>query len=61
MFTPLPQTTLHQYRYALSLGATQTIPELYEAAGVRFVFDEELLRQAIELIVRTGRELERIV
>ncbi|MFL5653278.1 MAG: M3 family metallopeptidase [Ktedonobacteraceae bacterium] len=56
-----PQATLHQYRYALSLGATRTIPELYEAAGVRFVFDEEMLRQAIELIVRTGRELEKMV
>lgn len=56
-----PQATLQQYRYALSLGATRTIPELYEAAGVRFVFDEEMLRQGMELIVRTVRELERKV
>ena len=56
-----PQATLQQYRYALSPGATRTIPELYEAAGVRFVFDEGMLRQVIELIVRTVRELERMV
>ena len=56
-----PQATLQRYRYALSLGATRTIPQLYEAAGVRFVFDEEMLRQAIELIVRTARKLEGMV
>lgn len=56
-----PQATLHQYRSALSLGATRTIPELYETAGVRFVFDEETLRRAMELIVRTVRDLEGMV
>lgn len=52
------EATLHQYHYALSLGATRTIPELYEAAGVRFVFDEEMLRGGMELIVKTVRNLE---
>ncbi len=35
------------YRHALSLGGTATLPDLYQAAGVRFAFDEALLREVV--------------
>jgi oligoendopeptidase F len=54
-----PQTTLRQYRHALSLGATRTVPELYAAAGARFAFDEEIFQQVIQLITQTVAALER--
>src|SRR5579872_4240594 len=53
-----PQTAIQQYRYALSLGATRTVPELYEAAGAKFAFDTEILQLVQRLITRTVVELE---
>ena len=38
------------YRQALSLGGTVSVPELYAAAGARFAFDNETLGQAITLL-----------
>ena len=43
-------TALANYRRALSLGGTRSLPELYEAAGVKFAFDSNTLREAVELI-----------
>jgi oligoendopeptidase F len=48
------------YRRALALGATATLPELYTAAGARFTFDAETLRRAIDLMLETISELERV-
>ena len=45
------------YRRALALGATVTLPELYTAAGGRFAFDAETLGKAVSLIERTLGEL----
>lgn len=53
-----PQTAIRQYRFALSLGATRTVPELYEAAGARFAFDTGTLEYVVQLISRTVEELE---
>jgi oligoendopeptidase F len=50
---------VRQYRAALSLGGTRTLPELFEAAGARFAFDEQTLRQAVSLADSTIEELER--
>lgn len=41
---------LERYRHALQLGGTASLPDLYAAAGARFTFDENTLRQAVELI-----------
>ena len=54
-----PQSALRQYRHALSLGATRTVPELYAAAGTRFTFNEEIFQRVIALITQTVAELER--
>ena len=52
------ETAIRQYRFALSLGATRTVPELYEAAGAKFTFDGEMLQHVVQLITRTVEELE---
>ncbi len=41
---------LAAYRKALTLGGTVTLPELFAAAGARFAFDEEALREAVGLM-----------
>ena len=35
------------YRRALALGGTATLPDLYQAAGAAFAFDETLLRDVV--------------
>ncbi len=52
-----PQTAIQQYRYALSLGATRTVPELYEAAGAKFAFDAETLERIVQLLMQTADSL----
>lgn len=47
------------YRQALSLGSTRTIPALYEAAGARLAFDRETLHQAVAAIEARMTELKR--
>jgi oligoendopeptidase F len=47
-----------RYRQALALGGTVSLPELYNAAGAKFAFDADTLREAIELIERTIQQLE---
>ncbi len=39
-FKKHPQEALQNYLYALSLGYTRTIPEIYEAAGIKFSFSK---------------------
>ena len=49
--------SVRQYRHALSLGGTRPLPELFEAAGARFAFDVETLREAVSLIEATIESL----
>lgn len=49
---------LADYRKALALGGTATLPELYDAAGVRFAFDADTLRGAV---VAIEAEIERLL
>ena len=51
------QQAVADYRRALALGATVTLPELYAAAGGRFAFDATTLGDAVSLIERTLGEL----
>ena len=53
-----PQDGLQKYRNALSLGATRTLPELFETAGARFAFDSEMLQSTLALLTNTLEELE---
>ncbi len=47
------------YRKALSLGGTVTLPELFEAAGARFAFDHAILEKAIGILVGAVKDLEK--
>jgi oligoendopeptidase F len=49
---------LSQYRSALSLGGTASLPELFETAGARFALDAETLREAVSLIEETIVDLQ---
>ncbi len=47
------------YRQALSLGGTQTLPDLFAAAGAEFRFDVAMLTDLVALIEATVAELEQ--
>jgi oligoendopeptidase F len=49
---------LQQYRQALALGGTVSLPELYQAAGANLSFDEDTLGSIVQLIEKTLAELE---
>lgn len=51
-------TAVAAYRKALQLGATATLPKLFEAAGVKFSFDESVMPKMVELIEKSINELE---
>lgn len=53
-----PEAALRQYRSALALGATKTVPELYEAAGAKFAFDAETLQLVSRMVIQTVEQLE---
>jgi oligoendopeptidase F len=42
---------LEQYRYALSLGASRPLPELFAAAGAKFAFDRKTVRELVQFVV----------
>lgn len=46
------------FRQALSLGGSQPLPRLFEAAGLRFDFGEETLRPLLEDVMAQIEELE---
>ena len=48
---------LTQYRSALALGGTKTLPDLFAAAGAKFAFDAETLTRAVNLIEATIEQL----
>ena len=48
---------VEQYRNALSMGGNATLPELFEAAGAKFAFDEDMLNYAVDLIEGQIKEL----
>jgi oligoendopeptidase F len=45
-----PQQALSNYMTALSLGGTRTLPELYEAAGLRFDFSPIHIKTLMEFV-----------
>ena len=48
------------YRKALSLGGTEALPQLYEAAGAKLAFDADILERSIALIETKIKEFEAI-
>ncbi|GAB4522607.1 MAG: M3 family oligoendopeptidase [Anaerolineae bacterium] len=54
------QQAVRDYRRALALGGTRTLPELFAAAGGRFAFDAETISGLIALIEKTINDLDRV-
>ena len=52
-----PQQTVADYRRALALGGTSTLPELYAAAGARLAFDAATLRPVVAFMEGVLAEL----
>jgi oligoendopeptidase F len=52
------QKAVSDYRRALSLGATVPLPELFAAAGAKFAFDEETIKDAADLLEAVIQEME---
>jgi oligoendopeptidase F len=46
------------YRKALALGGTRSLPELFSAAGAKFAFDAETLKKSVDLIEQTIETLD---
>ena len=52
---------VRQYREALALGGTQSLPEIYRTAGAKLVFDEQAMGELVALVeqrlnsLRAGR------
>lgn len=53
------QDALADYRSALSLGGTRSLPELFAAAGAEFRFDTPMVSALVELVEETIDRLER--
>ncbi|MEM1000506.1 MAG: M3 family oligoendopeptidase [Bacteroidota bacterium] len=53
-----PEKGLNDYLHALSLGYTRPIPEVYEAAGIRFDFSEDYIRELMDFTMEELRKLE---
>ena len=51
-----PQAALENYKYALSLGGTKTLPELYKAAGIPFDFSPATIN---DLMIFVKKELDK--
>jgi oligoendopeptidase F len=49
------------YRKALSLGTSVTLPQLYETAGARFTFEKAVLREAVNTIQEAISGLEEMI
>jgi oligoendopeptidase F len=47
-----PVRAVAQYRAALSLGAVQTLPEIYRTAGARLTFDVDSIAELVQLVER---------
>lgn len=52
-----PRQAIQQYKDALSLGSTRSIPEVYEAAGIKFDFSENYI---MELAGFVKDELQKV-
>jgi oligoendopeptidase F len=49
-FKQNPEKTIQQYKNALSLGYTRSIPEIYEAAGIRFDFSKAYVQELVAFV-----------
>jgi oligoendopeptidase F len=54
-----PEQTIENYKQALSLGSSKSLPEVYAAAGIKFDFSEETIQELMEFATEELEKLER--
>ena len=52
-----PEAAINNYMKALSLGGTKTLPELYEAAGLKFDLSPTHIKKLMEFV---NSEMEKL-
>lgn len=52
-----PKEAIKNYKEALALGSSKSLPEVYEKAGIKFDFSEEIIKELMEF---TSKELEKL-
>lgn len=52
---------VENYRKALALGSTVSLPELFDAAGAKFAFDSKTLKVYVDLIEEQMKKLEQTI
>ena len=52
-----PQKAIEQYMAALKLGFTKSIPEIYAAAGIKFDFSREYVKELADFVKMELRKL----
>lgn len=57
-FIENPQTGVQHYLNALKLGYTKTIPEIYEAAGIKFDFSKAYIQQLSDFL---NKEYQKVI
>ncbi|MFA2763223.1 M3 family oligoendopeptidase [Bacillus pacificus] len=55
-----PKQALENYKKALSLGSSQSIKEVYEAAGIRFDFSGETIKELMAFVEKELELLEQL-
>ncbi len=45
-----PSTAIEKYKTALALGYTKSIPEIYEAAGIKFDFSPDYIKELMDFV-----------
>ncbi|WP_242301237.1 M3 family oligoendopeptidase [Bacillus cereus group sp. BfR-BA-01423] len=55
-----PKQALENYKKALSLGSSQSIKEVYEAAGIRFDFSSETIKELMAFVEKELELLEQL-
>lgn len=53
-----PRKTISEFRSALSLGYSKTLPELYSVAGIEFNFSPEYIENLVQFVLREIRALD---
>ncbi|MCX8112138.1 MAG: M3 family oligoendopeptidase [Bacteroidia bacterium] len=61
LYDSYPQAAVEKYMYALSLGYLKTVPEIYEAAGVKFFFQPKELETIFRFIVRHLKRIRQML
>ena len=55
-----PKQALENYKKALSLGKSKSLTEVYEAAGIRFDFSSETIKELMAFVEKELELLEQL-